>query len=204
MPLSGGDSDTGLCGGLCRGEFVGLRCCGVQGILWPGLPPPGLPTPPGDMPPGEYVPPPSSAGLMTMPSWGRFGVEKFDNPPRSSGLSLEGDSETLSLSTKIWGTLGDVVWFPNENGPPKGLSEKLEEDACEARVALYRLLQYLKNYMSCQLLYNRDVFKNGMTYKVIKKPLTVLRLTWSSTFCIRHLRRRNSSSLHLSRVSVGG
>jgi len=84
---------------------------------------------------------------MTIPSWGRFGVERFDNPPKSSGLALGGDPETLSLSTKIWGTPGDVVWFANEKGPPKGLLEKKlgapEEGACEARVALYRLLQYL-------------------------------------------------------------
>ena len=145
MPLSGGDSDTGLCVGLCRGEFVGLRCCGVLHILWPV--PPGLPTPlgdilPGDMPPGEYVSPspPPSAGLMTIPNWGRFG------PPKSNGLALGGDSETLSLSTKIWGTPGDAVWFPNEKSPSKGLFEKLggpDEGVCETRVALYRLLQYL-------------------------------------------------------------
>ncbi|KAF8440126.1 hypothetical protein BGX38DRAFT_860615 [Terfezia claveryi] len=152
MPLSGGDSDTGLCVGLCRGEFVGLRCCGVLGILWPGLLPPGLPTPLGDIPPGdiprwEYVSPSRSpsAGLMTIPSWGRLGVERVDNPPKSSGRALEGDSETLSLSTKIWGTPGDVG-FTKKKGPPKGLFKKLgcpKEDACEARVSLYRLLQYL-------------------------------------------------------------
>lgn len=56
-----------------------------------------------------------------------------------------GDSETLSLSTKIWGTPGDFDCCPNEKPPPKGLSEKLpeaaEEDVFEARIALYRLLQ---------------------------------------------------------------